>query len=440
MNRRLGILIVLILALAGCGRDASPPAAQSTSATAATSSSAVAQNPDRRGRQHPRSLHLVERRRSHPADRTRHHPDRQGRRGRDCIDPLLPVAAVLGTARGVPVARDERRLQGRAGRLTRRYRESATTPTGGTAISMCSSARTQLDVYARGGDEQQSQAEAEKVAASATSESASVLLTRLRPQNGRRIPPRIPAMFGRGGGGGSAGITGGGDKHGQLREVEPRAAPGSSGNTAPARAGRPAPPESPAERTPGPVCRPASADRGSAPARADRSSAARSSAGCPSVADQPSAGVDGCRLRQLDAEQASAGRPARAWAWQARAGLGMSSGAGFGTSTGAGFGASAGPGFASGAGFHHPGVVPVTGVAGVAGAALSIAGDGAVSDGVVASVRGAAAATAGRAAGTLLRCRQRRAFGAEAAGCGEVASGAPVESKEPALTGGPPTP
>ena len=44
MNRRLGILIVLIVALAGCGRDASPPAAQSTSATEATSS-AVAQNP-----------------------------------------------------------------------------------------------------------------------------------------------------------------------------------------------------------------------------------------------------------------------------------------------------------------------------------------------------------------------------------------------------------
>ncbi len=44
MNRRLGILIVLILALAGCGRDASPPPAQSTPATEA-SSSAVAQNP-----------------------------------------------------------------------------------------------------------------------------------------------------------------------------------------------------------------------------------------------------------------------------------------------------------------------------------------------------------------------------------------------------------
>jgi len=44
MNRRLGILIVLIVAVAGCGRDASPRAAQSTPATEATSS-AVAQNP-----------------------------------------------------------------------------------------------------------------------------------------------------------------------------------------------------------------------------------------------------------------------------------------------------------------------------------------------------------------------------------------------------------
>ena len=44
MNRRLGILIVLVLALAGCGRDASAPAAQSPSAAEATSPAAV-QNP-----------------------------------------------------------------------------------------------------------------------------------------------------------------------------------------------------------------------------------------------------------------------------------------------------------------------------------------------------------------------------------------------------------
>ena len=44
MNRRLGILIVLIVALADFGRDASPRAAQSTPATESTPS-AVAQNP-----------------------------------------------------------------------------------------------------------------------------------------------------------------------------------------------------------------------------------------------------------------------------------------------------------------------------------------------------------------------------------------------------------
>jgi hypothetical protein len=44
MNRRLGILIVSFLAVVGCGRDASPPAAQSPPAAESTSPSA-AQNP-----------------------------------------------------------------------------------------------------------------------------------------------------------------------------------------------------------------------------------------------------------------------------------------------------------------------------------------------------------------------------------------------------------
>lgn len=48
MNRCLGILIVLILALAGCAREASPPAAQSSSAAEATSS-VPAQNPQGEG-------------------------------------------------------------------------------------------------------------------------------------------------------------------------------------------------------------------------------------------------------------------------------------------------------------------------------------------------------------------------------------------------------
>jgi hypothetical protein len=46
MNRRVGILIVLILALAACGRSASPPAApESTASSIGATSSAVAQSP-----------------------------------------------------------------------------------------------------------------------------------------------------------------------------------------------------------------------------------------------------------------------------------------------------------------------------------------------------------------------------------------------------------
>jgi len=46
MNRRVSILIVLILALAGCGRSASPPAApESTASATEATSSAVAQSP-----------------------------------------------------------------------------------------------------------------------------------------------------------------------------------------------------------------------------------------------------------------------------------------------------------------------------------------------------------------------------------------------------------
>jgi hypothetical protein len=46
MNRRVGILIVLILVVAGCGRSASPPAApKSTASTTGATSSAAAQKP-----------------------------------------------------------------------------------------------------------------------------------------------------------------------------------------------------------------------------------------------------------------------------------------------------------------------------------------------------------------------------------------------------------
>src|SRR5689334_5462879 len=51
MNRRVGILVVLLLALAGCSRTASPPAAQESTAPAA--SSAAAQNPAGEGGNFP---------------------------------------------------------------------------------------------------------------------------------------------------------------------------------------------------------------------------------------------------------------------------------------------------------------------------------------------------------------------------------------------------
>ena len=44
MKRRLGILVVLVLTLAGCDREASSPPAEAPSAAEGTSSSAV-QNP-----------------------------------------------------------------------------------------------------------------------------------------------------------------------------------------------------------------------------------------------------------------------------------------------------------------------------------------------------------------------------------------------------------
>ena len=157
------------------------------------------------------------------------------------------------------------------------------TPTPATAISSCSTGKTQIDVYARGGDDAQNQDEATKVAAA---------LTRNRfsgGQNGRRNPPSKLGMFGSagiGGGGGSAGMGGsagswGGGAMGNAGSCGGGAISnaGSSGNDGACTAEEPdLLPGSPVERTPGPVCRSASAVRPeSVPARADRISAAQAS-------------------------------------------------------------------------------------------------------------------------------------------------------------------
>jgi hypothetical protein len=161
MIRRLGILVVVVLALAGCSRDASSPSAQ-TPSTTQTSSSAV--------------------------------QNAQGEAG-NIPDPctLLSDADVIGlTGRSITqVDRD-----GADASASTRYcqwqqssgqlavflsRTSADDFTAAQADSpsiagigegaywrdghlYVLTGRTQLDVYSRGGDDQQNQAEAEKVA------------------------------------------------------------------------------------------------------------------------------------------------------------------------------------------------------------------------------------------------------------------------------------
>ena len=135
----------------------------------------------------------------------------------------------------------------------------------------------------------------------------------------------------------------------------------------------------------------------------------------------------------------------------AGAGLGSSAGAGAGLGSsagaGAGLGSSAGAGLGSSAGFPHHGAVKP-----VAGFAVSTAGAGAVSDGAVAAGAAGAAAGAGdcNGAGRAAGCGADGSagpcwaasgwvFATEFAGDADVI-GAPVESNEPVLTGGPPTP
>jgi hypothetical protein len=103
MTRRLGTLIILILALAGCGRDASPPAAQSMSSA---------------------------------------------------TESQLAVFLSRTTSGDFTVAQaDSATIPG--------FGDGAFSRDGHLYVLV---GTTQVDVYARGGDEQQSQAEAEKVA------------------------------------------------------------------------------------------------------------------------------------------------------------------------------------------------------------------------------------------------------------------------------------
>jgi hypothetical protein len=162
LNRRLGILIVLIVALAGCGRDASPPAAQSTSATEATSS-AVAQNPQGGAGNIPDPCTLLSD--AEVAQLTGRDITQIDKDGADATTSTrycqwqqssgqLAVFLSRTTGDDFKVAQaDSPSLPG--------IGDDAYWRDGHLYVLV---GAINLDVYARGGDEQQSQAEAEKVA------------------------------------------------------------------------------------------------------------------------------------------------------------------------------------------------------------------------------------------------------------------------------------
>jgi hypothetical protein len=166
MNRRLGILIVLILALAGCGRDASPPpppAAPSTSATEATSS-AAAQSPTGEGGNIPDPCTLLS-----DAEVTQ-------LTGRDITQVDKDGADATASTRYCQWQQSSGQLAIFLSRTTSddfTVAQADSPPIPGLGDAAYSKdghlyvlvGRTQLDVYARGGDEVQSGSEAETVAA-----------------------------------------------------------------------------------------------------------------------------------------------------------------------------------------------------------------------------------------------------------------------------------
>jgi hypothetical protein len=162
MNRRLGILIVLILTVAGCGRDAAPPAAQSTSAAEATSS-AAAQSPKGEGGNIPDPCTLLS-----DAEVT-------GLTGRDITQIDKDGADPTASTRYCQWQQPSGQLAVFLSRTTSddfkvAQADSPSLPGIGDDAYWRDGhlyvlvGTTNLDVYTRGGDEQQSQAEAEKVA------------------------------------------------------------------------------------------------------------------------------------------------------------------------------------------------------------------------------------------------------------------------------------
>ena len=164
MIRRLGILIVLILVSAGCGREASPPAAQSTASATEATSSAVAPSPKASGANIPdpctllsdaevteltgRDITQIDKDGADANASTRYCQWQQSS-GQLAVFITRTTSGDFGVARAnspsIPGIGDD--AYSRDGHL---YVLAGT---------------IQLDVYARGGDDAQNQAEAEKVAA-----------------------------------------------------------------------------------------------------------------------------------------------------------------------------------------------------------------------------------------------------------------------------------
>jgi hypothetical protein len=162
MNRRLGILVVLVFALAGCGREASPPPAQSTTAAEATSS-AAAPNPQGAGANFPDPCTLLS-----DAEVTE-------LTGRDITQIDKDGADATASTRYCQWQQSSGQLAVFLSRTTGddfkvAQADSPSIPgIGEGAYSRDGHlyvlvGTTQLDVYSRGGDDAQSQAEAEKVA------------------------------------------------------------------------------------------------------------------------------------------------------------------------------------------------------------------------------------------------------------------------------------
>jgi hypothetical protein len=164
MNRRVGILIVLTLVLAGCGRSASPPAAQESTASATEATSSVpAQSPAAEGGNFPDPCTLLsdgEVTQLTGRDITQIDKDGADATATTRYCQWQQSSGQLAVFLSQTTTDDFKAAQADAA-LIPGIGEGAYSKDGHLYVLV---GTTQLDVYARGGDEAQSQAEVEKVA------------------------------------------------------------------------------------------------------------------------------------------------------------------------------------------------------------------------------------------------------------------------------------